>query len=282
MMRTFKVRYRVQKAVVIPLAILCFLSVALAQETSRRRDRSRVENAQVEKKQPFNPRDLSGVWRLESKVFITVENPMPPMTAWGKAKFDANRPSYGPRAVPPAEGNDPIGTCDPIGFPRNMFSPNRPVEFIQLPNKLVQLFQYHETWRTIWLDGRALPKPDDVSPMGPMWMGYSVGHWDGNTLVVETDGLKPDTWLDHGGDPHSLELRVEERYTRLKFDTIQYNMTLYDPKTYTGPIKIETSYWKMLPKTELQEEFCVPTTEGRFNQRIRDRAAGLKTEPGKQ
>ena len=269
-------RNRAKKLVVIPLSVFCFLSIALAQDASGRSDQSGAGNAPAQTNQPFNPRDLSGVWRLPNTVPVTLENPMPPMTAWGKAKFDANRPSYGPRAVPPADGNDPIGTCDPIGFPRNMYSPNRPVEFIQLPDKLIQLFQYHETWRTIWLDGRALPKPEDVSPMGPLWMGYSVGHWDGNTLVVDTDGLNPDTWLDHAGDPHSLELHVEERYVRLNYDTIQYNMTLSDPMTYTKPVTVETSYWKLLPKTELMEEFCVPTIEGGFNQRIRDRAAGLK------
>ena len=83
------------------------------------------------KPQPFDPHDLSGVWIL-STPYAGISNQAPPLTAWGQAKFDANKPSFGPRAVPPAVGNDVIGNCDPTGFPRNMFSPSRPVQFIQL------------------------------------------------------------------------------------------------------------------------------------------------------
>src|SRR4029077_19839024 len=120
-------------------------------------------------------------------------------TPAGQAKFMANKPSYGPRAVPPALGNDVMGNCDPIGFPRNMFSPARPVQFVQLPNELLQVFQYHTAWRQIWTDGRELPKDPDP----PTLYGDSVGEWDGDTFAVTTVGLNEKTWLDHFGYPHS-------------------------------------------------------------------------------
>ena len=66
---------------------------------------------------PHDPKDLSGVWTRQSRV-LTMSNEAPPMTAWGKAKFDAAKPVYGPRAVPGGLGNDPVMTCDPLGMPR--------------------------------------------------------------------------------------------------------------------------------------------------------------------
>jgi hypothetical protein len=251
------------------VAILCFSSLAFTQETVGRRNRSDADKAQPTNNQAFDSHDFSGVWQLDEKS-LTFSDQVPTMTPEGQAKFNGNKPGYGPRAVPPALGNDPEGNCDPLGFPRNVVNPIRPIEFANLPNRLVQFFQYHEVWRTIWLDGRELPK----DPF-PTWLGYSVGKWDGDTLVVETVGLDERTWLDHFGNPHSDQLRVEERYRRIKYDTIQLNMTLYDPKTYTQPWVSETKQYLLQPKAELVEELCVPSEEQAFNKRVRDRAAGI-------
>jgi hypothetical protein len=237
------------RLVVAPAAILVFSSITFAQSAAP-------------------SRDLSGVWLLDTP-YPGISNQAPPMTPWGKTRFDANEPSFGPRAVPPAFGNDTIGNCDPTGFPRNMFSPSRPIQFIQLPNQLVQLFQYHSVRRTIWTDGRALPKDPD-----PTWYGYSVGKWDGDTLVVTTVGLKEQTWLDHFGYPHSGEMSVEERYRRVDHGTFELVLTVNDPKTYTKPWVSGKKIFKLTPEQELEEEYCVPSEEGFYNDFMRDPAGG--------
>ena len=95
---------------VVVLSTLLILSSASAQTTRQSETDSHA------KPQPFDPHDLSGVWLLRTP-YAGISNQAPPLTAWGQAKFDANKPSYGPKAVPPALGNDVIGNCDPTGFP---------------------------------------------------------------------------------------------------------------------------------------------------------------------
>jgi len=151
------------------------------------------------------PPDLSGVWQLAPGG--GGQGPgdnFPTLTAWGKAKYDANKPGYGPRAAP--GGNDPILKCDPMGFPRIMFV-IWPFEIIQIPGRILMFFEGHHTIREIWMDGRKLPTDPD-----PRWYGYSVGKWDGDTLVVETIGFNEKTWLGAQGQPHSDEMRTIERY----------------------------------------------------------------------
>jgi hypothetical protein len=224
------------------------------------------------KAEPFNPHDFSGVWLLKTP-FAGISNQPPPLTAWGQGKYDANKPSYGPKGVPPALGNDPIGSCDPTGFPRNMFSPSRPVQFIQLPNQMVMLFQYHSVRRTIWTDGRAVPKDLD-----PSWYGYSIGKWDGDTFVITTVGLDERTWLDHFGYPHSEDMSVEERYRRIDHDTFELVLTVNDPKTFTKPWVSPTKTFKLNPVQELEEEYCVPSEEGFYNSFMRNPAAGKTSQ----
>ncbi len=178
-------------------------------------------------------------------------------------------PASDPGRSPRLLGNDVIGNCDPTGFPRNMFSPSRPVQFVQLPNQLVQLFQYHSVRRTIWTDGRALPQDPD-----PAWYGYSVGKWDGDTFVVNTIGLREKTWLDHFGYPHSGDMKVEERYHRIDHDTFELVLTVDDPKTYTKPWVSDKKTFKLNSPQELEEEYCVPSEEGFYNDFMRNPAAG--------
>ncbi len=254
---------------VITSALFTLAAFSHAQTTGTPAQTTRQSGAEPQAKpQPFDPHDLSGVWLLRTP-YPGISNQAPPLTAWGQAQFDANKPSFGPRAVPPALGNDVIGNCDPTGFPRNMFSPSRPVQFIQLPNQLVQIFQYHAVRRTIWTDGRALPRDPD-----PNWYGYSVGKWEGDTLVVNTVGLNEKTWLDHFGYPHSEEMRVEERYHRVDHDSFELVLTVYDPKTYEKPWVSGKKTFKLNPTQKLEEEYCVPSEEGHYNDFMRTPAAG--------
>jgi hypothetical protein len=104
--------------------------------------------------------------------------------------------------------------------------------------------------RQVFLDGRPLPKDPN-----PTWMGYSVGRWDGDTLVVETSGYNDRTWLDITGHPHTEALQVTERFRRLNTGQMKVEMTFNDPKTYTRPWTIAVDA-QFVPDTELLEFIC--------------------------
>ena len=213
--------------------------------------------------------DLSGVWQLKgtgSAENFAPEQDMPPMTPWAKAKFDAAKPGYGPRATP--DGNDPILQCDPIGIPRILFMPV-PYEFVQTPGRVLQFFEREHEWRSIWMDGRSFPKDPD-----PTWFGYAIGHWEGDTtLVVESTGFTDRTWITPTGYPHSEAMHVSERYQRLDGDTILYDITVTDPMSYTRPIPGPQRIMKRRPGGEIGELPCVWSEENEFAKRIRAPAA---------
>ena len=220
----------------------------------------------------YAPGDLSGIWIADGgpRRSVTGEAPAP-MTPAGQAKYDAQLPSYGPRAIPPALGNDPAAQCNPLGLTRTFLS-IRPFEIIQLPDRVVQLFERGRTWREIWTDGRALPEQPD-----PYWMGHSVGRWEGDTLVVETTGFDERTWLDSFANPHSAAMRLEERWRRVDHDTLELDMVIHDPTMYTEPIVVQTKPYARAPQHRFLEEFCAPADEGSFNRRIRNPAGGLNS-----
>ena len=221
---------------------------------------------------PFDPHDLSGIWLGRNRVLSVGEEP-PPRTPWGEAKFNSYKPSYGPRAIPPALGNDPMGNCDPLGIPRLLMFENNPWDFeiIQTKDRMLQIFDRHHVYRQIWADGRELPKDRE-----PSFMGYSVGHWDGDTFIVNSVGFDERTWLDHFGSPHSDEMRLEERYRRVDNNTIEFQMTITDPKTYTKPWVSDKRRLILQPVKEFPDElFCVPSEEQEFNRRVRDPAGGV-------
>src|SRR6202007_34 len=155
-----------------------------------------------------------------------------PFTVWGAdIANNVYKPGDGPRRVPIAHVNDPLDSCDPAGFPRNLLFELRPFHVFQTPDQMLMLYQYQRVWRVIWTDGRELPKDPD-----PSWYGYSVGKWvDDYTFVVETVGMNSRSWLDHAGRPHSEDLRVEERFHRVDHDTLELTVTIDDPKMYTQP-----------------------------------------------
>lgn len=219
----------------------------------------------------FDPRDLSGVWVSSGgpRRSVTGEEPAS-MTPEGQAKYDSQLPSYGPRAIPPALGNDPAWECNPEGVTRMLLS-IRPFEFVESSDKLIQLFERGHTWRDIWVDGRELPVDQD-----PRWLGYSVGHWEGDTFVIETTGFDDRTWLDSYANPHSDALRLVERWRRTGYDTLELDMVIEDPKIYTDPVVVETKTFALAVDREIEEVFCAPADEGSFNERIRNPAGGLE------
>jgi hypothetical protein len=211
--------------------------------------------------------DLSGVWVLSSRS-QGLGREVPPMTPAGDAKFKANIPGFGPRARP--GGNDPIGTCDPMGVVRTLNS-ERPIQFVQIPGRVLQFLEWGHTWRDIWIDGRQLPKDPE-----PKWYGISVGKWQGDVFVVDSVGFDERTWLDSLGYPHSEAMRLEERYHRVDRDNLELAVTLEDPEVYTKPWVGDKKTFKLQPQQSLEESFCVGSEEAAYNKRMRNPSAGVE------
>ena len=219
--------------------------------------------ANSQKAAPAPRRDLTGIWGVDDK--IRLEGILPagvkshaPFTALGEEIANKiYKPGDGPRRVPIGLVNDPLDGCDPAGFPRNLLFELRPFQVVQTRNRILILYQYQRVWRVIWTDGRELPKDPD-----PSWYGYSVGKWeDDYTFVVETVGTDERTWLDNAGDPHSSELRVEERYHRVNRDILELTVKIDDPKIYTEPWLGRDKFpltW-MPSDTDIVEMICAPS-----------------------
>jgi hypothetical protein len=228
------------------------------------------EVAKSQKAAPAPRRDLSGIWDVEDMmagISPTGVKSHAPFTAWGAdVANNVYKPGDGPRRVPIGLANDPLDSCDPAGFPRNLLFELRPFQVVQTPNQVLMLYQYQRVYRVIWKDGRKLPKDPD-----PQWYGYSVGKWaDDYTFVVETVGMDERTWLDNAGNPHSSELRVEERYHRVNHDTMELTVKLTDPKAYTEPwLGRDRFRLKLMPaNTQFMEMICAPTEAEQYKKGI--------------
>jgi hypothetical protein len=125
--------------------------------------------------------------------------------------------------------DDPVGLCRPGGALRILtFPPFR--KFVQLPELFVILSERDVTYRQIFMDGRTLPEDPT-----PTFNGYSIGRWDGDTLVVSSHGFRDGTWLDRNGSPMSEAARLTERFRRVNYGRIDVEVTVDDPKVYTRP-----------------------------------------------
>ena len=188
--------------------------------------------------------DLSGIWVApEDKYFRDlgaggVEIPMLP---WAAALFKERKENL--------EKGHPSERClghgvtdyDTIGSPRRI---------IQTPTVIAMLFEAYNHYRQIFLDGRPLPKPTQ-----PSYMGYSIGRWEGDTLVVDTTGLNDQGWLDMDGHPQTETTHITERFHRRDFGHMDLQLTIEDPNAYTRPwsSRLGLNYY---PDEELIESIC--------------------------
>lgn len=171
-----------------------------------------------------------GVWALPyitdfSKVLVDVKKI--PYMPWSHAIMMYNHFTTDKKY-------DPEGFCLPPGGPR-MFATPYPARFIQEQNrkKIDILFEGGaHVWRQIFMDGRPHPTGPNVTPT---FFGHSVGHWEGDTLVIDTTGFNEETWLAYSGQPHTDQLHTIERITRPKYGTLHYEATIMDPGAYTKP-----------------------------------------------
>jgi hypothetical protein len=165
-----------------------------------------------------------------------------PLTPWG-TQVRAQR-----------KGNDnkdnPDALCLPLGLTQLHMHP-QPRKIVQTAREIVVLYEANGNVRQILTDGRPLPNNDPE----PWWYGYSVGHWDGDTLVVETAGFRDDVWLDVEGSPLTSSGTMTERWRRVKYGLMQIDITIEDPKAYTKPFTVRVNH-QLMPDTELMEFVC--------------------------
>ena len=149
--------------------------------------------------------------------------------------------------------DNPDAHCLPMGI-MQMDSHPYPKKIIQSPNEVLMIYEGSGTTvREIFTDGRPLPKKEDVEPW---WNGYSVGHWEGDTLVVETTGLMDDGWLDVRGSPLTSAAKLTERIRRLNYGYLEIKVTIDDPKAYTKPFDAIV-YSRIMPTAQLSEFVCI-------------------------
>jgi len=146
--------------------------------------------------------------------------------------------------------DDPHVKCLPDNPPRSWTLPHL-TKAVHTPKLLVLLYEVNAMYRQIFIDGR--PFPQD---MNPTWNGYSVGHWEGDTLVVETRGFRDDLWIDTWGSPMSDAGKMTEKLRRVNFGTMEIELTIDDPKVYTKPFTV-TLTESLEADTDLSDEFCL-------------------------
>jgi hypothetical protein len=188
--------------------------------------------------------DLGGVWSPDNLSYLTYlgadGTPMP-MRAWANALFLHRQAAKGKE--------DPDANCTLPGVPRIDSVPN-PLKILQSPDEVVILYEAFTTFRQVFMDGRALPEDPQ-----PAWNGYSIGKWEGDTLVIDTLGFNDSTWLDNAGTPHSESLHVIERFHRRDIGHLDIQIVVDDPKTFLHPFTV-TEHDHLLPDTGLLEMIC--------------------------
>jgi hypothetical protein len=196
--------------------------------------------------------DFSGLWIAtpESAYLMNIAADLQPtdVQPWAQHQATERMNAYG-KDDPAAIGCQPFGPRHIFGTMLNEASRTK---IVQTPALILVL---HEdlAYRQIFMDGRKLP-----TVTNPSFMGFSVGRWEGEELVVESEGFNDATWLDFGGHPHTQSLHITERYRRVDFGRIQRRITLTDAKVFSKPITFSSDL-NLAPDTELLEYVCAET-----------------------
>lgn len=145
--------------------------------------------------------------------------------------------------------DNPMIQCLPAGVPR-LDAYIHPYKIVQTPDLIVILYESQTMFRQIFTDGRQHPKDPE-----PSWLGYSIGRWEGDVLIVETVGFNDKTWLDGFGHPHTEAMKLTERFRRRDFGHMDIEIVIDDPKAYTKPLRYVQPQ-QLEPDTELIEYVC--------------------------
>lgn len=190
---------------------------------------------------PEGTPDLSGIWQRPRGLKPYADGVELPFQPWGEALYKARRENNGKGM--------PSERCLPHGVPKAMSVPE-PFKIVQTPGLVVILYEEFNHYRQVFTDGRRVP-----AGRTPTWLGYSIGTWEGDTLVVDTTGFVDEIWLDMGGHPATDALHLVERFRRRDFGHLEIQVTIDDSRAYARPWTV-TMPFDLLPDTELIEHIC--------------------------
>jgi hypothetical protein len=235
-----------------PLFLLAALALASAALSSSGAQSTATQSETATGPHAASSKNLSGTWAMVSPRGVPWYNyaligDEPPMTPWAQEKFKASKPSFGPN--PHEDSNDSAYSCLPNGLPRVYAGVQTSMQMIEIPGRVLMLFG--RNLRQIYTDGRE--HPADVHPL---WMGHSIGKWDGDTFVVDTVGISDVNWLDRMGHPHSDKLHVIERFRRTDDKTMLLNLVIDDPVAYTKTWEATQRIFRLRPDARAVEAFC--------------------------
>jgi hypothetical protein len=202
--------------------------------------------------------DFGGVWQSPRMADITKDEPCCkgagplPYTEWGKKQWENYH----------AEEGDYAGACLPFGRMRSVGGPH-PIQIVQNQKYIAFLYEQNSWFSVTPIDGRPHPKDPE-----PTWFGNSVGHWDGDTLIIDTIAYNGRTRLDTDGHPHSDQLHTIETFKRRDLGHIDYVLTIDDPKTYTKPWN-SVRTWYLRPDWEIMEYSCEENNKSLWEGRIK-------------
>jgi hypothetical protein len=216
-----------------------------AQSDATKSEMAKSQNATTAK-------SLAGTWaistpRNESWYNYALIGSEPPMTPWAEERFKANKPSFGPN--PHEDSNDSAYACLPNGVPRVYAAVQASMQIVELPGRTLMFFG--RGLRQIYTDGRQHP-----SGLKPLWMGHSIGQWDGDTFIIDTVDIRDVNWLDRVGHPHSDKLHLIERFRRTDDKTMLLNLTIDDPIAYTKTWDATPRTFRLRANARNGEAFC--------------------------
>jgi hypothetical protein len=250
----------------MPLASLLVASIPIAAQwlhyptagVPQKPDGSPDLNAPTPRTADGKP-DLSGLWAPEKtrpcppggcldmevgeeffNIGWTLKDGLP-YQPWAKALVEARKAQNGK--------DDPVSRCMPMGVIKLHTTPQLR-KMIQIPGLVIILNEQDANYRQIFTDGRPLPVDPD-----PSWNGYSVGKWDGDTLVVQSIGFRDDMWLDRWGSPMTSAAKITEKFHRVSYGRLELEVTVDDPKAYTRPWTIKLTEFIAL-NTDLIDNIC--------------------------
>jgi hypothetical protein len=229
-----------------PLAVVTFASaglLSLAVSAAPKPAKAALSATHADAAQP----DISGLWVVTGAMYYAPDRSVPRLLGDYKALYDKRTEAFKAGIAV----DDTTAECLPAGLP-HLFIVPYPFEILQTPGRVTFLYEYDSAVRRVPLGAAPPAQPDSDSAS---YNGDSYGHWEGDTLIIETLNIRGDTQLDFTGVPHSDALRITERLHRKDANTLEDQITLTDPKAYAEPFTT-TRVYRTRPKWKISEYVC--------------------------